>query len=138
MSTQRHHPLLAAHSTSQREMNRLHKKCFILSAGFHLLLALILVVGPGFFVSKKTMEDLPTLNIIPDTVIDGALRQGGPNAKATPAPPPPPLPPASPPKQSVEKQRDPEPPKVKDTKQEDSLELANQNKKKKIDVSIKI
>ncbi len=34
-------------------MNRLQKKCFIASAGFHLLLLLILFVGPAFFSGSK-------------------------------------------------------------------------------------
>ena len=62
-------------------MNRLQKKCVIMSAGFHLSLALILVVGPGFFTPKNVSEDVPTLDFVPDKVIDGAFRLGGSNSK---------------------------------------------------------
>jgi len=123
-------------------MTRLQKKCFVASTGFHLLLALILVVGPGFFAPKSTMEDPPTLNFIPDTVIDGASRVGGQN-KSTPAPPPPPPPPQAEshptPKPPEPKKADPDPPKNKETKQDpESLELPKQQTKKLPQVSTKV
>ncbi len=34
-------------------MNRLQKKCVIATAGFHLLLLVILFVGPAFFWSRE-------------------------------------------------------------------------------------
>ena len=40
-------------------MNRLQKKCFIATMGFHLLLLVILLVGPGFFTTKPKMDDSP-------------------------------------------------------------------------------
>ena len=43
-------------------MNRLQKKCFIASAGIHLLLALVLFIGPAFVPSKSKTDDLPILN----------------------------------------------------------------------------
>ena len=39
-------------------MNRLQKKCFIASAGMHLLLVLILIIGPAFLSSKSKIEDI--------------------------------------------------------------------------------
>jgi hypothetical protein len=34
-------------------MNRLQKKCVIVTAGIHLLLLVILMVGPAFFRSEE-------------------------------------------------------------------------------------
>ena len=121
-------------------MNRLQKKCVIMSAGFHLSLALILVVGPGFFAPKNMSEDPPTLDIIPDKVIDGAFRSGAPS-KADSVTPPPPAPshveesrPA--PKPPEPKHTDPEPSKIKEQKSvEPSLELPKDKKKPKIEIS---
>src|SRR6516165_793109 len=93
-------------------MNRLQKKCVIASAGFHLLLVLILFVGPGFLSSKSTTPDLPILDFVPIKTVDELVSGGGERtAKPPPAPleapkPTPPEPPApQPPKP------DPEPPK---------------------------
>ncbi len=94
-------------------MNRLQKKCFIASASIHGLLAVVLVVGPGFMSSTKPVENLPIIDFVPDVLVDQALMGGGnPNAK-----PPPPAPPAQPVQQTAPppepkpqpKQRDPEP-----------------------------
>jgi outer membrane biosynthesis protein TonB len=97
-------------------MNRLQKKCFIVSAAIHGLLAVIIVVGPGFMSSTKPVEDLPPLDVVPDILVDRALVGGGnPNAK-----PPPPAPlvqpvqqtaaPVTPPEPKPQpKQRDPDP-----------------------------
>jgi TonB family protein len=93
-------------------MNRLQKKCVIASAGFHLLLVLILFIGPGFLSSKSTTPDLPILDFVPIKTVDELVSGGGERtAKPPPAPleapkPTPPDPPApQPPKP------DPEPPK---------------------------
>ncbi len=66
-------------------MNRLQKKCVIVTAGVHLLLIVILFVGPAFFYSKPKVNGEPTIDMIPDKVIDGLLSSGEPDA----APPPP-------------------------------------------------
>jgi hypothetical protein len=93
-------------------MNRLQRKCFIASASIHGLLVVIVLVGPGFMSSTKTVEDLPIIDCPPDFLIDQALYSGGnPNAK-----PPPPAPPtqtaqqtAPPPEPKPQpKQRDPD------------------------------
>jgi TonB family protein len=73
-------------------MNRLQKKCFIATAGVHLLLAVILVVGPGFFAPKPKADDLPVLDVIPANLIDAAFNSGVRNAQ-----PPPPAPAVTPP-----------------------------------------
>ena len=73
-------------------MNRLQKKCAIVTAGFHLLLVVILIVGPGFFAPKPKADNLQTLEVIPANLIDAAFSSGVRNA-----PPPPPTPIVTPP-----------------------------------------
>jgi TonB family protein len=67
-------------------MNRLQKKCVIATAGFHLLLLLILFVGPAFFVEREKPDDSPVLEMIPANLVDSAST-GVRNAQ-----PPPPAP----------------------------------------------
>src|ERR1035437_2816296 len=76
-------------------MNKLRQKCFVASAGLHLLLVVILVIGPAFLTSKSKVDDSPVLDVIPGTVIDAAFSGGG-NPHGTPPPPAPivPRPPA--------------------------------------------
>ena len=75
-------------------MNRLQKKCVIVTAGIHLLLLLILIVGPAFFSPKPKDDDLQVLDVIPANLIDAPFNSGVANA----APPPPaPVRPAAPP-----------------------------------------
>src|SRR5438445_1434447 len=95
-------------------MSRLQKKCFIVSAGVHLLLLIILLVGPAFLSSKTHSEDVQALPFYPSKLIDAALMGGGNrNAK-----PPPAIQPALQPsvqaqhQPASEKSRDPDPPKV--------------------------
>jgi outer membrane biosynthesis protein TonB len=69
-------------------MSRLEKKCFMGSASVHLVLVLVLLVGPGFITSRNPSDALPVLEVIPANLVDAALAGGGnPNAK-----PPPPSP----------------------------------------------
>lgn len=68
-------------------MNRLQKKCVIATAGFHLLLLVILFVGPAFFNSKPKMDDSQVLDVIPANLIDAAFNSGVKGAQ-----PPPPVP----------------------------------------------
>jgi len=75
-------------------MNRLQKKCIIATAGIHLLLLLILFVGPAFFYSKPKADDLQVLDVIPANLVDAAFSSGV--ANATPPPPAPVTPPAPP------------------------------------------
>jgi protein TonB len=77
-------------------MNRLQKKCFVAAAGFHLLLALILIVGPAFLLSNSQSDNLPILDFVPVKTVD-ALVSGGGNPRAQPPQPlvqPAPQPPA--------------------------------------------
>ncbi|MGD0743750.1 MAG: TonB family protein [Verrucomicrobiota bacterium] len=73
-------------------MNRLQKKCAMVTVGIHLLLVVILIVGPGFFAPKPKADDLQILDVIPANLIDAAVNSGVRNAQ-----PPPPAPVVTPP-----------------------------------------
>ncbi len=83
-------------------MNRLQKKCVLATAGFHLLLLVILFVGPAFFLSREKPDDnTPVLDMISPVTIDAATTgvqsaQPPPPAPAVvpPQPAPTPTPPA--------------------------------------------
>ena len=124
-------------------MNRLQKKCFIASAGLHLLLLLVLLIGPAFTASQTKPDTMPVLDFVPLKTVDSALSGGGnPNAKPPPATfeKPQPAPPAPvvkqepPPPETV---REPDPPKetVKEVAPrpdpEYSLEPSKERKPKK-------
>jgi TonB family protein len=126
-------------------MNRLQKKCFIASAGVHLLLALILVIGPAFISTKpKPGDDMPVLDFVPVKTVDSLMSGGGnPNAKPPPAlPAPQPQPPVTPPvaQQQPEKAREVDPPKapVKEVKPQKTEEESFEPSKKKVEVSTKL
>jgi protein TonB len=68
-------------------MNRLQKKCLIATAGFHLLLVLILVFGSAFFTSHPKPDDTQVLDVIPANLIDVAFNSGV-KAAQPPAPTP--------------------------------------------------
>ena len=76
-------------------MNRLQKKCVMATVGIHLLLLVILIVGPAFFMPKSKPDDFHMLDVIPTTTIDEALNSGVQNAQ--PPPPAPVVPPPQPP-----------------------------------------
>jgi TonB family protein len=65
-------------------MNPLQKKCIIATAGFHLLLLVILFLGPGFFRQPSPPDALPVLKVIPLNAIEAALTSG--SAAVTPPP----------------------------------------------------
>ncbi len=65
-------------------MNRLQKKCVIGTVGIHLLLFLILIVGPAFY-NPQPKADNTMLDVIPANLVDNALNSGVQNAQ----PPPP-------------------------------------------------
>jgi colicin import membrane protein len=127
-------------------MNRLNQKCFIASAGFHLLLGVILLVGPAFLTSKSKSDNSPILDVIPANLIDAAFSGGGnPHAKPPPpaplAPPAPPAAPTAPPPEPT-RVREPEPPRkpveeVKSTKPDpNSLETNEEHKHRKPQISL--
>ena len=74
-------------------MNRIQKKCFIASTGFHLLLMVILLVGPAFLSSSSKTDNRPMIDIVPLKTIDEAMAPSGGNPNARP-PEPQPQPPA--------------------------------------------
>ncbi len=82
-------------------MNRLQKKCVIVTVGIHLLLLTILIVGPAFFSPRPKADDLQVLDVIPANLVDAAFNNGVANAAPPPpepvAPPPPPVPVVTPP-----------------------------------------
>jgi TonB family protein len=109
-------------------MNRLQKKCFIASAGVHLLLAMLLVFGPGFISTRSKSDDLPILDFVPVKTVDALISGGGQPQVTPPAPPPP------------EKLREPEPEKelARDVKPLKTEEESLEPSKKKIEISTKL
>src|SRR3954467_15637660 len=92
-------------------MNRMHKKCFIGSAGVHLLLVVILFVGPLLLSAKSKPDNTPILDFVPYITVD-SLMSGGGSATAKPPPAAPPAPPViTPPQPAPEPKHDPEPEK---------------------------
>ena len=73
-------------------MNRLQKKCVLAAAGFHLLLLVILFVGPAFFWAREKADDAPVLDMIPANLVDSVS-----TGVRGEAPPPPPAPSVTPP-----------------------------------------
>jgi TonB family protein len=73
-------------------MNRLQKKCVLATAGIHLLLFVILLVGPGFFERRPKADDLQVLDVIPANLIDAQFTSGVRGAQPPPPAPQPPAP----------------------------------------------
>ena len=79
-------------------MNRLQKKCVIATAGFHLLLLVILFVGPAFFNEQPKVDDSQVLDLVSPDAIESAINSGSQHATPPPpaqivTPPPQPVPP---------------------------------------------
>jgi hypothetical protein len=66
-------------------MNRLQKKCFLASTGVHVLLLLILLVGPAFLAPKTRSDNQDVIDFIPSQFVDGQSGGGNRNAKPPPA-----------------------------------------------------
>jgi TonB family protein len=125
-------------------MDRLQKKCLIASTSVHLLLVLILLIGPGFLSSPPKPDD-PTrvLEFIPSKLIDGPSRGGSPDAGQM-APPPPrndpatdPAPPKPPePDPAPEKQTQPDPVKP-DKPDPDAIPVPTTQKRKLPEANLK-
>ncbi len=93
-------------------MNRLQKKCLIATAGFHLLLVLVILFGAAFFTSHEKPDETTLLTMIPSILIDEKLASGVKAAQPpAPTPPQPVQTPPQPPQPKPEpvKQPDPEP-----------------------------
>jgi TonB family protein len=115
-------------------MNRLQKKCVIATTGVHLLLIVILFVGPAFFYSKPKADDLQVLDVIPANLIDAPFNSGV--ANATPPPPAPVTPPQLPPPvpEKIE-----QPKSVKETvKTPAPVEKLDANELRKIQISTQL
>jgi TonB family protein len=69
-------------------MNRLQKKCVIATTGFHLLLLVILFVGPAFFWAREKPDDTQVLEMIPANLVD-SVTTGVQGAQPPPTPTPP-------------------------------------------------
>ena len=81
-------------------MNRTQKKCVMTATGIHLLLIVIVIVGPAFLSSRNTVDDMPVIEFVPMLTTDKPFSNPGAGSPA-PAPtqqqqqvaPPPPKPP---------------------------------------------
>ena len=95
-------------------MNRLQKKCLIATAGFHLLLVLVILFGAAFFTSHEKPDETTLLTVIPANLIDAAFNSG---VKAVqppaPTPPQPVQQPPQPPQPKPEPVKPPDPEPVK-------------------------
>jgi len=132
-------------------MNRLQKKCFIGATGLHLLLVVILLVGPAFFVADNKIDDSDVITFVPDILTDEKFSNPGATApRPAPQPQPQPQPPQPQPQPIVEPpkpqpqpepqpQPDPDPPKIETPKvnrpDPDSLETKPEKKKPQVKVS---
>ncbi|MFM2294716.1 MAG: TonB terminal [Verrucomicrobiota bacterium] len=87
-------------------MTRLQKKCYFAAAGFHLLLLVILLVGPAFLTSHEQADDLPVLDFIPLRATDLPFSNAGGTPNAEPPKPTPPAP------EPLAAEPTPEPPKT--------------------------
>ena len=97
-------------------MNRLQQKCLVAALGFHLLMVVILLIGPAFLARNDKSDNRPLIDFVPLKTIDEALSGGGnPNARPpvpqpqAPAPQPRVQAPAPQPEPQV---RQPAPPKT--------------------------
>jgi len=115
-------------------MNRLQKKCVIATTGVHLLLIVILFVGPAFFYSKPKADDLQVLDVIPANLIDAAFNSGV--ANATPPPPAPVTPPQPPPPVPVK--IEPPKPVEKTEKAPAPVEKLDANELRKVQISTQL
>jgi len=130
-------------------MNRFQKKCFIISTGLHLLLAVMVLVGSAFLSSRGKLDDAPILDFVSADMIptDGNVSGGGgpmmrPRAPQQPIEPPAAPPQAPPPvvqtqpepkpevpKPEVAKAPTPEPPKISKPSP-DAIEVPKDTKRK--------
>jgi colicin import membrane protein len=58
-------------------MNRLQKKCMLVSGGIHLLLAVMLIFGPGFLSSHSHDNAPPLLKFVPGATVESIMSGGG-------------------------------------------------------------
>ena len=119
-------------------MNRLQKKCAITAAGFHLLLLIILFIGPAFLSSKNKFDSMPVLEFVPLVTTDEMISGGGNRNAALPPPvpqppviqPPQPVPPPPQPRAAP-----PEPQKEIVKPSPESLEKKTESKPRKLTIN---
>ena len=98
-------------------MSRLQKKCVIGATSVHLMLLVVLIVGPGFFSKDDTMDESDVLTFVPLMATDSARAGGGTPQPSNPTPPAPQV--STPPKPQVQEQApQPEPPKPREQARE--------------------
>jgi len=129
-------------------MNRLQKKCFVASAGFHILLVAILMVGPAFLAGKSAPESIPEIDFIPSVLIEGnAVGGGNPNARppapqpiqpAAPVQPAPAPAPVDPPREKAPVIKAPEPEQVKQPEKTDPDAVEPTKKTRKPNISTEV
>jgi protein TonB len=131
-------------------MNRFQKKCFIISAGLHLLLAIMVIAGSAFLAAGGKPDNSPILDFVsPDMIpTDGNVSGGGgpmmrppaqqPQVQEQPVQPPPtpppvqqpviqPKPPQVQPQPRTEVVKAPEPQKI--VKSPDAIEIPKPTKR---------
>src|SRR5580692_11894886 len=69
-------------------INLLQKKCVIGTVGIHLLLLVILIVGPAFYNQQPKTDDTQVLDMIPANLVDAAVNSGVQGAQPPPTPKP--------------------------------------------------
>jgi TonB family protein len=124
-------------------MNRMQKKCFIASTGLHLLLVVILLIGPAFLSSNSKMVDVPVLTFVPVMTTDRNVQGGGsPKGGPPPAGVPAPLPPAQPPpvakSEPAPRVEPPKPVRQEPDKEEVSVEPSTKPAPRKPNVNTKL
>lgn len=103
-------------------MSRLQKKCFIGATSMHVLLFVVLIVGPGFFSKDDPIDESDVLTFVPLMATDSARSGGGTPQPSNPTPPAPKVP--TPPKPQVQEQApQPEPPKPREVVRETPREV---------------
>ena len=75
-------------------MIRLHKKCFAVSMGMHLMLVAVLVRGTAFFLDRPKPKRPQPLNFVSSQVVENALNPTPPPVTPPTVTPPPVRPPA--------------------------------------------
>lgn len=90
-------------------MSQLQKKCFVFSAGTHLLLLAVLFLGTAFFNARHKEQPAVPVDLLNAKIVEGVLARGGsPGSESTPSVAPPVQVTPPPPKETVV-----EPPPVK-------------------------
>ena len=123
-------------------MNRLKLKCYCASSGVHLILLIVLIVGPGFLASRSKDDykpDMPVLTFIPLITTDKEFPGGGNPKAATPPPAPAPTPPKAPDPtpEPVKPEPKPEPVKPEPVKPEPKVEPVKVKPEPKVEPDVK-